>query len=411
MYRQALRMARSAALVLVCLWVLGIERAAADGIGVYPADLAIDNALRGTEYFRTIGITNDADGARTFSIEASGEAAAWVSFVDISDRTTPANKVDVPARSEGRVFLRLRIPADAPNGTYSGRVLIVTAGGKVEDSSGSAVNVNVGAEIGLTVVTTGTQRLGGELVDITVADTETGHPLQVKSIIQNSGNVQARPQTAIKISTSATVVDESTLDGDPIAPNETRTVVTEWDTAKAPPGAYLASVSVALGGQSLGSRQLRFRILPQGALTRQGSLERIELLNKPEPGTAAKLRATFVNTGQIDSRVVFVGELYRGDALVKEVTSPEKLVPQGQFGSLDVVVEVPQRGSYTLRGKANFEGKESEVKELRFTVGTSSGRTEYLLAGAASGGTIVLLAAAIAIVRRSRLRASRLAGA
>ena len=411
MHRQALRLARSVAVVLVCLGVLGIERAAADGIGVYPADLAIDNALRGTEYFRTIGITNDADGARTFSLEASGETGAWVSFVDITDRTTPANKVHVPARSEGRVFLRLRIPADTPNGTYSGRILVVTAGGKVEDSSGSAVNVNVGAEIGLTVVTTGTQRLGGELVDITVADTETGHPLQVKSIIQNSGNVQARPQTAIKISTSATVVDESTLEGDPIAPNETRTVVTEWDTAKAPPGAYLASVSVALGGNSLGSRQLRFRILPQGALTRQGSLQRIELLNKPEPGTAAKLRATFVNTGQIDSRVVFVGELYRGDTLVKAVSSPEKLVPQGQFGSLDVVVEVPRRGSYTLRGKANFEGKESEVRELRFTVGSSSSRSEYVLAGAAGGGTIVLLAAAIAVVRRSRLRASRLAGA
>ena len=242
MHRQALRVARSAAAVLFCLGIFGVERAAADGIGVYPADLAIDNALRGTEYFRTIGITNDADGARTFSIEASGDASPWVSFVAIADRTTPANKIDVPARSEGRVFLRLRIPADTPNGTYSGRILVVTAGGKVEDSSGSAVTVNVGAEIGLTVVTTGTQRLGGELVDITVADTETGHPLQVKSIVQNSGNVQSRPQTAIKISTSATVVDESTLEGDPIAPNETRTVVTEWDTTKAPPGAYLASV-------------------------------------------------------------------------------------------------------------------------------------------------------------------------
>jgi len=43
--------------------------------------------------------------------------------------------------------------------------------------------------------------------------------------------------------------------------------------------------------------------------------------------------------------------------LVKAVTGVEKLVPKGKQDSLEIFVDIPEPGEYTLKGKVNFEGK------------------------------------------------------
>jgi len=71
-------------------------------------------------------------------------------------------------------------------------------------------------------------------------------------------------------------------------------------------------------------------------------------------------------------------------------------------------VEIPGTGSYVLRGKVNYEGKETGVREVAFTLAEAKPKdsSSSLMLGFA-GGTAALVAAAAAgsglfVVRRRR---------
>jgi hypothetical protein len=105
-----------------------------------------------------------------------------------------------------------------------------------------------------------------------------------------------------------------------------------------------------------------------------------------------------------------MGELYREGNLIKAVTGVEKLVSKNEEASLDVFVEIPEKGRYTLRGKVSFEGKETEAKELAFGVGTSAalgGSDQKFIAGA--GVVLALVAAGAVFIGFRARRETRLA--
>jgi hypothetical protein len=378
----------------------------AQGIYVYPAEIKFDDVLRGGDYFRTVGVVNNNDSDTNYRFETNGEMAQWLSFVDSEDRTTIVPSLLVPAHSEGRVLARVHVPSDVPNGTYkAGAVVLATVSAGTQSGSGSTVNI--GAQIAIEANVTGTQQLAGSLLDMTVTDTEVGLPLDIRSRFQNSGNVVISPQIGVTVlNNKAATIDQKTFADQAIYPNEIKTILSQWDTSNALPGDYVGHVTVNFGGLDLGGRDLPFKIFQRGTLTRQGTLETLKLANRPDPGGLAKIEATVVNTGQIESKMVFVGEFFRGSTLVKAVTSLEGRVARGESGTIEIYLDVPQAGKYTLKGKANFEGKESEVKELTFRVGNEGGISVFTWVLIVAGGAAaVLVLGGGWMVRRKRMAA------
>lgn len=389
--------------------VAGATSRAEGGIGVYPTKVSFDDALRGGEYFSTLGVINNLPSERRFTFEAEGEIAPWISFTTVEDRSKSVTEVLAPKGKDGYVLLRLNVPDTTGNGVYQGTVTTKVPVSDPEVQKGSSgADVTVAAVIDVEVHVSGVQKIDGGLLEVTANDVEVGVPLRVRSTVANRSNIRVVPdvQVAIK-SENKTVATVATVDA-PISANETRAIETIWKTDVAAPGDYTLTVSASLPGFPLGDKTVSFRVLPRGTLTRDGVFENLELTNEPTAGGVAKVLATFRNTGQIESSAVFAGELYRDGVLIKPVTSLQKLAAKDEAVGLEALIEVPGTGSYVLRGKVNYEGKETDVREISFTLAEAipEDSSSTLMLGFA-GGTVALLAAAVAgsgllIVRRRR---------
>jgi hypothetical protein len=368
-------------------------------VGVYPTTVEFESVLRGNEYLRTIGVMNGSDSEQTFRFEIDGEAGPWLSVVNPQDQTQALDTVLAPPRGEGRAFLRLVVPPDVPNGVHSGAVRVLTAvrGGELGVGAGAGASVSVGAKIDVTFDVTGTQNIAGSLVDVATTDVEIGLPLRVNATIQNSGNVQVNPQIDLQVmNPDGTVVGEASSADNVVYPNEIKVLTPEWDTTGQQLGEHTARVSVKFGDLDIGTREAHFNILAVGTLTRSGELEGLSLEGKPSAGSVAKVVASFRNTGQIDTRAQFSGEVFRDSVRVDTATSEEVLVERGGgVAPLELFVPVPENGTYTVRGKVNYEGKETDVQELTFRVGAAEGEVPFFVW--IVGGAAVVVVALIAL--------------
>jgi hypothetical protein len=318
----------------------------------------------------------------------------------------------VPAGATGRVLLKIVVPADAPNGPHVGSIGVQSVATGTPTGGVSSVQMGVSMELDISV--TGTQKLTGSILDMYTNDTEVGYPLRIYTKFQNTGNVKAKPNIAVQVQDAQKAkVGETSCAETTVEPGAVELIPCEWDTTGKQTGKHVASVSVSLGSESVASRDLDFEIFPVGTLTRQGVLEELTLENAPYPGAVAEIAARFRNTGLIDARATFLGEVYYKTALIDTISTPERLVLQGETVALDVFVEVPKGGEYTVRGKVNFEGKETEEKELTFEVRGPGGDEGlplwvWILIGAGCVvGAVVIVGGSWALARKL-LRSFRL---
>jgi hypothetical protein len=213
---------------------------------------------------------------------------------------------------------------------------------------------------------TGTQILKGDVERITIADTEVEYPLKIAVVFRNEGNVIARPKIAVSITKDSTLVDSVVHDETGIKPGKTDTITVLWDTTE--PGNYTASVVVSLGDQVLAKQDVPFSILPTGALTRKGVLKSLFIEGEPQVNYVLKVLAAFENTGTIDARAKFNGEIYHNGKLVDVVESDEKLVGVGEESQLHAYYKITMPSAYTIQGVVIYDGKETDAKEISFTV-------------------------------------------
>lgn len=357
----------SALLFLVAL-AFHVPTAAAQGVGIFPTSVEYEDTLREGEYFRSLGVINGGDAERVFSFEPAGEIAGWITIVDTDDRTKELETITAAPNSQARVLVRLRVPQDAPNGTFRGVVRVVAIS-SAPQTGGAGSTVNIGAEVLVEATVGGTQVIDGALLDASINQVELGSPLRIKSTVQNSGNVRVEPQMTLEVldSEGNTIFHEAFLQ-ESVFSSETGTLVAEWDTTGQELGDYTAKASVTFGDFDLGEREFNFTILPFGTLTRQGELRELDLRLNPEPNDLGIVHAVFQNTGQIDTLAKFTGEFYFGEKLIDVLTSDEVLVLVGEQKRLVVFPRAGEAGEYSIRGKVNFQGKETEVLELNFTV-------------------------------------------
>ncbi|GAJ08829.1 unnamed protein product, partial [marine sediment metagenome] len=229
--------------------------------------------------------------------------------------------------------------------------------------------VSLAAPVAVTIFVTGNQILSGVVNGISADDVEVKYPLRIKVQFHNTGNVIATPQITVEIATQdGTAINHFTSSEFNVKPEKRETILLEWDTTGKEPGDYIANVSVVLGDAIIKQEQLDFAILPTGTLTRSGSLTELIFEGEPGLGILTMIQATFVNTGRIDTKAKFIGDVYHDGTLVDTLQSEELLVAVGNMELLKSYFQPDQPGEYRIEGYVIYEGKRTEEKEISFTI-------------------------------------------
>jgi len=351
---------------LIALMVLSLSApASAVGVGIGPSELTIANALRGGEYTKTITIVNPGQDESTINLTTEGEAGEWLSLYKIDDLTKPVEELSIAGKGRSTIKVKIDIPPDVSSGTYTATIFAKTAHGKVEDAEvgvGTALRVPVS----VTIEVTGTQILTGIVKHISARDTEVHYPLRIEVLFQNTGNVVAKPTIKTAITQKGSVIYSFDHTYEEVRPGALDTLSAEWDTTGMEVGDYGAQVTVSLNNEVLATQELSFKLLPVGTLSRQGDLTEITYEGKPSVGKIIKILAGFENTGEIDTRAKFIGEVYMNGDLIDTIESEELLVPVRNTGTLATYLEIETPGSYTIKGHAIYKGKTTSTKELAF---------------------------------------------
>lgn len=354
--------------VAVCLLQTPATRA--QSIGISPGSLEVNEALRGGEYSRPLTIINQQPEPLAFRLVVQGEAAAWVTLYDGADPSKPVRTVDVPAETDKTLTAKIVIPADAANRQFLAEIALESvAPGSEEEPEESGAAVTTGLALDVVINVTGTQRLAGTVSGVTVGDTEVGRLLRARMDFQNTGNVVVEPEVTLLVAAeSGSVSGGNTTKQEPVPVEGSATLKAEWDTSGQQVGSYRALVTVRLAETQIYSESFDVRLVPEGTFSRVGELTSLTLTNTPFPGAVARVAAGFRNTGEIDTRAAFQGEVYRDGTLIDTASSVELFVETGAAVELEVFVPVTVKGKYTVKGAVNYEGKETEPGEITFDV-------------------------------------------
>ncbi len=346
------------------------------GVGVAPAFIEIQDGLRSGTYSERLILENADTVDVEFELLTEGEVGSWVTFTSTEDRTHQLTSVQIPAGRREDVRVQFDVPPDVANGSYNGAIEVRSRRVGDDVADGAGAGVGIGALVDLSMQVVGTERRAGALVDARVDPTEVGMPGRFHAIVRNDGNVQLRPVLGVAILRADQLVDELDTRAElfPVDPEQQGDVYVDWDTSLQLGGDYVARfvVTDVAGGaeQSIGHVDVPFRLQPRGTFTRDGVLESLELVNRPEPGGVAKLSARFQNTGQIETTAVFEGDLYVDDHLVSTVESAPRATPAGESVDVDFALNGVEEAGYRVVGRINFEGHETEERAVEFRVGT-----------------------------------------
>ncbi|MFW6195610.1 MAG: hypothetical protein ACOC5M_03700 [Chloroflexota bacterium] len=361
---------------------------AAQSVGVYPTRVTIDDAARGGQYFRNIGVlTRGASSESTFTLEPSGDIAEWITFVRTDQRDVTVEQVTVPPDSRGEVLMKIQLPEDTANGTYTGTVRVTTgaSGSDSDDDDGSSgTSLNIGAELSITVDVTGDQNVEGQLLSVSARDVEAGTPARLKTRVENLGNVKINPEINVQVfNESGEVVRTRTVPAGAAYPGERTELDVTIDTTGLPAGEYRGQVEVRFGSKNLGTKETTFSVLPRGTLTSNGELMEAEVSEDLSAGEMARVVARFHNTGEIDINAKITGEVHKDGSLVDVLSGDEKLVPVGEVGQLTAFSRLQEAGDYTFQIVVNYGGKETRQMDIPVSVITAA---EKAGAGAQSTG-------------------------
>ena len=336
-------------------------------------DLALEWARNAEicKYYESIHIVKDGNSA-IITLDALAEIATLA----ISDgRTLDLYVKEKNGRlailrwlSEQRILLRIKIADDAPNDVYNSTIYILSIPSEAAVCEGEGVHTLVQVAVFASIQVVCTQILKGTVKSITTTDTEIDYPLKIKVKFQNGGNVVAGPTISCYITKNNTLVDTSVHGETGIKPGKVDTITMLWNTTGKEPGDYLASVTVSLNEETLATKDLPFKILPPGTFTREGGLKSLFVEGEPLVNSSIKVIAKFENTGKIDTEVKFRGEVYHNGEFVDILKGDEKLIEFGETYNLVLYYTITIPGDYQIKGYVIYDGKETEAKEVSFTV-------------------------------------------
>ena len=359
------------AVIFIAFLILSLCSTASAGIGlgVSPASITIEDAFKGGTYERTITVFNTGDETGAFGLTAEGECAGWISFYKEDVPDIPLTEIIIPGKDNAKVIVKFDIPPEIPNADYTSTIYAQSIPmGNITEGMGAMATIRIPSKVLIQV--TGTQILKGTVKSITTMDIEIDYPLKIKVEFQNEGNVIAKPKIAVAITKAGggELVDSFVHDETGVKPGEKDTITVLWNTTGRATGDYAANVAVSLGEELLSAKDLPFKVLPFGTLTRQGVLHSLTIEGEPLVNIVIKPVANFENTGEIDTMAKFKGEIYHEGNLLDVMESEEMFVEVGESGKLADYYKITEPGSYVIKGRVFYAGKETAEKEVSFDV-------------------------------------------
>ena len=384
--------------LLVCLFPSTIS---ALGVAIGPTAFEITNALRGSEYERTITVFNPSTTETHYNLSTDGQAASWIRFYTLDDEQQAITGIDIIGQSNTQVLLKVNVPSDIADGTYTSTIYAVT---NPVAAGGNGVSTAMQARSDMTIDVTGIQIIDGTVKSVTANSPEAGMPMRLVVNFQNNGNVAVQPNIDCVINKGNVKVTEISNNTTSVAPQTDEDIQTEWATTIADQtGDYTGQVTISLGDKVLTTQDLAFTIFLPGTFSEQGELTSLNYIGKPLLNTVVTIQAGFQNIGQTDTLVTFTGQVYIGGNLIDVVNSESTLVPAGQLGTVTSYLKLSQAGKYTIKGYISYAGKQTATKELAFNI-AGQGKISNLLYLVVGGvvAVIVILTGIFIIVRKNK---------
>ena len=334
------------------------------GIGIGPSEITITDALRGTTVDRSVTVFNVGDADGNITLAAEGNAGNWVTFHKVA-QGPGIQSLEVKARSNIPIIVRLTLPGDTANGVYT-----TTLRAQIKPASAGSTDMGVSTIVEATslisVAVTGVENVSGTVDYIAAEDTEVNYPLPIKVLFHNTGNVAVNPEISATIQGKDNVIDTLSYSGTRVNAGQAETIIARWNNTGIEPGNYTARVRVLLAKTSIKESEIPFMIFPSGTLSRQGNLTALLYEGVPAVGTVLKITGTFENTGRIETKAKLMGEIYRDGTLTDTFTSDELIIPL--YAKLDLVhyLKLETPGDYTIKAYVLYEGKKTPQKELSF---------------------------------------------
>ncbi len=238
-------------------------------IGQMTKPIVFENVLRGQELQETLVLFNSEDKEVIYGLAADGALKNWTNFYSMDNLENPIKEIKIPVKSQINVLAKFKVPNDAPNGDYTGQVVIFTSPEQGEQEEG--MSVSVGLSIGRDVSITVTDK---EIIrfETTIIPEKYGvgknEPLKIKVIHNNQGNVVIKPALQLKI----TKIDNGKVvqnviypypeDKEAIKPFERKEFpnLITWQTAGQENGKYRAEIKILLQGDTMKEESFRFDV-------------------------------------------------------------------------------------------------------------------------------------------------------
>ncbi|MDP3900575.1 MAG: hypothetical protein Q8Q23_05880 [bacterium] len=197
----------SFALITTVISILA-PMAAVQAIGQTTEPIVITNALRGESFRDTLIIVNTEQSASNIAVEAEGDIAPWAFFYLPQDEDkgddfrATTTQLTLAAGERANVNVVFNIPADTPNGEYTGYVSAKKLAPEQAESDESGTSVSQRIDREVTIVVSDEEDIK---LDVSVIpksyDISKGEALSVRFIYDNTGNVSLKPEIKLTLKT------------------------------------------------------------------------------------------------------------------------------------------------------------------------------------------------------------------
>lgn len=355
--------------ILLIAAIILYNPASAGGIGISPTTISVSEGMRGETYEKTVTIFNPDSEELYFVLETEDEAGDWITFSDY-DSNTPLTEGIISPYGKQSILVTISVPPDAANGIYNATIYASTQSEGISGKIGTQSVFRTTCH--MTIKVTDIQRLSGIVEYISVLDGEVNQPLPIEIKFSNTGNVVAKPSITIVMEKDGITTDQVTVNNAEVDRSSSKIIQTDWDTTGQKTGKYNAKISVSLDGSLLKRENIPFELFPVGTLTQEGEFVTLTSDGNLHPGTLLKVIGTFRNTGDMGTTTKMVGEVIKNGNLIETIESNELLVPAHQSKQLTSYLDIPDIGDYVITAHMIYAGKETDEKELTFTVSEAS---------------------------------------
>ncbi|MFZ3099677.1 MAG: hypothetical protein WA103_00370 [Minisyncoccales bacterium] len=241
-------------------------------IGQMTQPIVFENAMRGQELTETLTLFSSQDADVVYGLAGSGDIANWASFYKIDDieSVNPITEIDVPAKEQVKVTVKFFVPADTPNGKYTGSVAVTGGVPERQESSLNQVQVMDRVARKVTINVTDEEKI---LLEAEIIPAKYGvsvaEPLRIKALFENKGNVEIRPETHIKITrlsdskTVHTAIYPYPEDEEAIKPFSSKVLddLVVWQPLDMDLGKYNAQIKVKVNGDVKAEKDFNFDVM------------------------------------------------------------------------------------------------------------------------------------------------------